>query len=510
MDDFVYSTTEPELGLTIDQPMWQQLIKLRSDTVESLQSQLRRALVAAILDGHIAKDCPLPSPRKLSKQLEIARNTAIEAYRHLVDEGYLIAKNRRGYFVNTELVSTQIASAPDPVRTDEGSADWASLITTRPSQQQYQDNTFGCWQHFEYPFISGQSDPALFPIHGWREACRQSLMVEAVNDWTPDSVDSDDSFLLEQIKDRVLPPRGLWVSTDQILVTMGSQNALYILAQLLMRQGTRVGFEDPGYPDARDTFNSRGCDLKPLQVDNQGLVVDDHINDCDLVYCTPGHQSPTTAKLSLERRNELLSRAVEHNILIIEDDYESELNYSRNATPALKSFDDHGRVIYVGSLSRTLAPGLRLGYLVGPTELIEEARALRRLMFRHPPSNNQKAIARFLALGHHNAFVRSLARAYKQRWRELDFALREFSPDLKRSRVCGGSACWIKLPVGVDADEVQRKATEIGILVVSGNPYYLQAHPDKAYLRIGFSSIATEKIRPGIKELVTLIRSLSG
>jgi len=218
-----------------------------------------------------------------------------------MDEGYLIAEERRGYFVNSELVNSRLARAPQPV-------------------------------------ISNADSP------------------QAITDWMPDSVDNDDPLLLEQIQNRVLPPRGLWVSTDQILVTMGAQNALYILARLLINEGDNVGFEDPGYPDARNIFALRNCNIIPLEVDEDGLVVDDRINECNVVFCTPSHQSPTTATMALERRQELLKRASEHDIIIIEDDYESELNFAGTPTPALKSLDGNDRVIYVGSLSKTAPP----------------------------------------------------------------------------------------------------------------------------------------------------------
>lgn len=324
----------------------------------------------------------------------------------------------------------------------------------------------------------------------------------------PDSVDNDDPLLLEQISNRVLPPRGLWVSTDQVLVTMGAQNALYILARLLVNEGDNVGFEDPGYPDARNIFKLRNCNLIPLEVDEQGLVVDDRINECDVVFCTPSHQSPTTATMSLERRHELLRRASEHDILIIEDDYESELNFAGAPTPALKSLDGNDRVIYVGSLSKTLAPGLRLGYMVGPVELIDEARALRRLMLRHPPSNNQNAVAHFLALGHHDSLVHRISSSYKLRWQALDDALTEFMPDSSSAPAFGGSAFWVKMPDRADPDRVQEEASKNGILVVSGNPYYMQPTATEAYLRIGFSSIPVEKIRPGIQKLAELINQM--
>jgi len=488
--------------------MWRQLIRLSNEHGASLQSQLRRALVTAILDGHIPHHRPLPSSRELARQLGVARNTVVHAYQHLMDEGYLLAEERRGYFVNTELVNSRISRAPKPVESDAAYPDWEGRFKTRPSQQRNLTDSLRDWRGFEYPFTAGQTDPAMFPINDWRECCRHSLAVQAITDWMPDSVDNDDSLLLEQIQNRILPPRGLWVSTDQILVTMGAQNALYLLARLLVNAGDKVGFEDPGYPDARNILELRNCQMVPLSVDKEGLVVDDRINECGLVYCTPSHQSPTTATMSLARRQELLERAAEHDVIVIEDDYESELNFSGTPTPALKSLDGNQRVIYVGSLSKTLAPGLRLGYMIGPKALIDEARALRRLMLRHPPSNNQNAVAHFLALGHHDSLVHRLAHSYRQRWEAMDLALKRFLPESSLAPAFGGSAFWVKLPPGVSADEVARVASENGILVVSGDTYFINPTAEDAYLRLGFSSIPANKINTGIEKLAALIKNL--
>ncbi len=503
-------TGEPDNLRKSSQPMWRQLIRLSNESGSSLQSQLRRALVTAILDGHIPHHRPLPSSRELARQLGVARNTVVHAYQHLMDEGYLIAEERRGYFVNSELVNSRIARAPKPVDSNADQPDWQKRLKTRPSKQRNLEPSLRDWRGFEYAFTAGQTDPALFPINEWRECCRQSLAVQAITDWMPDSVDNDDPLLLEQIQNRVLPPRGLWVGTEQILVTMGAQNALYLLARLLVNPGDKVGFEDPGYPDARNILELRNCDMVPLPIDNDGLVVDDRINECSVVYCTPSHQSPTTATMSLERRKDLLRRAGQHDILIIEDDYESELNFAGAPTPALKSLDGNERVIYVGSLSKTLAPGLRLGYMVGPAEMIDEARALRRLMLRHPPSNNQNAVAHFLALGHHDSLVHRLSASYKRRWEAMEAALNEFLPESSMAPAFGGSAFWVRLPIGVSANEVARVANENGILVVSGDTYFFEPSPDNAFLRLGFSSIPAEKIGPGIEKLSRLIDDLVG
>ncbi|MEZ5590241.1 MAG: PLP-dependent aminotransferase family protein [Gammaproteobacteria bacterium] len=167
--------------------------------------------------------------------------------------------------------------------------------------------------------------------------------------------------MIEQLHTRLLPRRGVWAEPEEILVTVGAQHALYLLASLLL-SGKTIGMEEPGYPDARNIFELHAAQIVPLPVDAQGLQMGAALDACDYVYVTPSHQSPTTVTLSLERRQALLERARQRGFVIIEDDYESETNYAGQPIPALKSLDNEGRVIYVGSLSKTLAPGLRQLY----------------------------------------------------------------------------------------------------------------------------------------------------
>src|SRR5690606_18419439 len=195
-----------------------------------------------------------------------------------------------------------------------------------------------------------------------------------------------------------------------------AQHALYLLGSLLVDRSTTVGVESPGYCDARNIFALKTAKTVALPVDGDGLVIGPELESCDYVYTTPSHQFPTTATLTRERRRALLARAAACDLVVIEDDYESEINHLGTPSPALKSLDRDGRVVFVASLSKTLAPGLRLGYMVGPRELIREARALRRLMLRHPPANNQRTVALFLARGHHDSLMRRLSHAYRDRW----------------------------------------------------------------------------------------------
>ena len=197
----------------------------------------------------------------------------------------------------------------------------------------------------------------------------------------------DDSMLINYICSRSLPRRGIKARPEQILVTLGAQNALYLIAHLLINPQKRVVIENPSYPDLRDILLQRTHEIMSLDVDAGGLVLDEQVlRQTDAVFITPSHQCPTTCTMPADRRLQLLDMAKRHDFLIVEDDYEFEMNFLESPTPALKSQDRDGRVIYVGSLSKSVFPGLRLGYMVAPEPVIKQARALRHLILRHPPA----------------------------------------------------------------------------------------------------------------------------
>ena len=491
-----------------------QLFHLAQGKEGSLQKQLREQIATAILNGNIPLDKPLPSSRKLAQQLGIARNTVVLAYEHLLDDGYLIARERRGYFVNPDILGGQVEAPLDIVLEQKKVSDWEQRFKVNPSAQnnivKAQD-----WQAYDYPFIYGQFDEKIFPSVNWRECCRDAASDSAVSDWASDSMDHDDPRLIEQIRTRLLPRRGVWASPEQILVTVGSQQSLFMLVQLLLDKNSTLGLEDPGYVDVRNIAKLHQCQLKPLAIDKDGLVVDDQLQGCDLIYTTPSHQCPTAVTMPIERRYELLRRACDDDFLIIEDDYESETNFDTKPNPALKSLDESDRVIYIGSLSKTLAPGLRLGYVVASERLIEEARALRRLMIRHPASNNQRAAAFFLERGYHDALVMNIARNYQTRWRAMDQALSQHLPGCHEAPTFGGSCYWVRGPKGLDAKELQERAKQESILIEPGNIHFYGMDLNGAsnrrpnnYFRLGFSSISTDRIEPGIKKLAEIIRGM--
>lgn len=484
--------------------MWGQLFRLSADKGTSLQCQLRQGLVDAILGGKIPPDRPLPSSRELAKHLGIARNTVVLSYQHLVDEGYLCTRERSGYFVNQAILAGMPEPLPVASAGDSSTPDWSAQLKRRPSEQRniYKPRD---WKTYSYPFIYGQPDPQMFPIGDWRECCRQALSVSHVHSVAQDRFDSDDPLLVEQVQTRVLPRRGVWARREEILITVGAQHALYLLAALLLDGTSTVGMEDPGYPDARNIFSMSAGRVLPVPVDGEGIVIDRTLGQCDVVYVTPSHQAPTTVTMSRARRQALLEQAARSGFVLIEDDYESETNFVGDPTPALKSMDSEGRVVYVGSLSKTLAPGLRLGFMVAPEALIREARAMRRLMLRHPPSNNQRIVALFLSLGHHDSLIHRLNGVYRERWEAMSEALGRHMPNSFRTPAFGGTSYWVEGPASLDTRDLQMRGREAGIFMEPGDVYFMQDDAPRNFYRLGFSSISTDRIEPGVRELSTLI-----
>lgn len=470
----------------------------------SLQVQIKAMLVSTILDGHLTPGTPLPSCRKLAETISVSRNTVVLVYERMMEEGYIYSKERQGYFVSLDVGIGKLKAPMPTGRKQQPRQHWEKRFRLMPSLQ---DNIQKPeqWRQCRYPFIYGQMDPELFPVAEWRDCTRQATSSLLTRDWLGDRVDTDDHLLVEQLRSRILPRRGIRCGADEILVTLGAQQSLYILAQLLAGPDVVMGLEEPGYVDVRNIFELTGATLKSLPVDASGLVVDRTLSACNYLFVTPSHQAPTTVTMPLERRLALLEMATAHDQIIIEDDYESEINFHGQPTPALKSLDQHDRVIYVGSLSKTLSPGLRIGYLVGPAELIAEARALRRLMLRHPPSNNQRTLALFLAGGHHDTLIRRLTQVYKERYGCLSAAIEKYIPELIVSRTTGGSSVWLEGPEDLDAYLLQQRGLSQGLFIEPGRPHFNSDIAPNHFFRLGFAAIPTDKIEQGIKLLASLI-----
>lgn len=482
--------------------MWKQLFQSWSGTGLGLQAQIRQMLVSAVLDGQVPLDQSLPSSRDMALRLGVSRNTVVIAYQHLVEEGYLISHERKGHFVNAAILAGR-ELAGDPVnraRQTEKALDWTSRFRYQPSIQRNIKKPAD-WQSYPYPFLYGQFDADLFPATEWRDCCLRTLSAMEIGEWAQDMILRDDESLVQQIRRRVLPRRGVWASDEEIIITVGAQHALYLLADLLVSPDTTVGIEDPGYPDTRNIFATRSRRIVPLPVDAEGLMVVPELAACDYVNVTPSHQCPTTVTMSMARREALLEQAEVSDFVLIEDDYESQASFESDPFPTLKSMDRNGRVIYIGSLSKSLAPGIRLGYVVGQRELIHELRHVRRLNLRHPTAFIQRAFALFLSLGHYDVLLRRLFDERHKRAQALMSALDKYLPQLDYVPVSGGSSAWVQGPQWLDVAQLTSDCLELGVLIEPGGVFFRDVRMGGNCFRLGYSAIKTDRIDEGIRLL---------
>jgi GntR family transcriptional regulator/MocR family aminotransferase len=485
------------------------LIFLDPESGLSLQAQIRQKLVEAIMLGTFPADRRLPSSRKLAEQLGVARNTVVLVYEQLVEEGYLVSRERSGIYINQAVLEARVTLESSPQQDPVGVSQWRQRFKTSPAGREpylFPPN----WSFHPYPFLEGKFDTSLFPVKEWREASRLALGVRDINVWAGETGDADDPLLIEQIRTKILPRRGIQARPEEILVTVGSRQALHLTVQLLVDPSITVAVEDPGMPLMRQLLAQRGASMIYQPVDDEGVVVDQRLDSAQLIFVTPSHQVPTSVTMSVARRQKLLSRASERDQLIIEDDSEFENNYIGQPHPALRGMDRENRVIYVSCLSKVLDSGLCMGFIVAAPEIIAEARKLRRLTVNHPPPNNQRAAAYFLSLGHYDSFMMHMHQRFGERWKALRDALHLYLLHfVESSRSQGGTSVWIKGPPEIKMSHLVAEAAKRGILIEPVAHYY--ASPDDAsnYFRMGITSIPLEKIREGVERLSQLIHELT-
>ena len=488
---------------------WATLFALPDQPALPLQARLRLAVVQAILEGRLSEGAPLPSSRELAALLGLSRNTVTSAFQQLMDEGFLEARPRSGVFV-AKNARPRSAALAEPLVGQGGAAhapEWAQRVRRsqlgRPTLSKPEQ-----WREYPYPFIYGTHDAQLFPTEDFRECCARSLARSQLPNWTPDFETDDVPDLIEQIRTRLLPKRGVFALPSEIIVTLGAQHGYYLLGEALFDTDTRVGLEEPGHPHARNSFAMRGPKWVEVGVDGDGVVVD-ALPAVDYLFITPSHQSPTTVTLSLERRQWLLRKAELQDFVLIEDDYEAENLYEGEPMPALKSLDKSGRVIYVGSVSKSLSPALRLGYIVAPRALIKELRAIRHAMVRHPSAFLQHAYALFLSLGHHESHARRVNQAMQARLAAAAQALRSFLPDFEFTLPQGGASIWVRAPQWVDAGELALIARQHGVLIEAGDVFFGKPPYPCPFFRLRLSSIAVAQIPGGIRALALAVDELA-
>lgn len=369
----------------------------------SLQDQLVRQIKEYVQQGRLKPGEAMPSTRELSAELKLSRNTVVYAYDRLQGEGYLEAQARSGIFVSSSIFLSQHSKWPVEIRSvgTKDSASPAARVEMR----------------LPAPFRPCQPDVSLFPLGIWnrirgrvlRQQGRELLHYQA-------ACIAGVPALRKSLASYLRDSRGVRCDWRQIVITSGSQQALFILANLLCKPHDHVYLEDPCYVEARLTWESLGARIEAGPVDEQGLPLPDlNSSRISVVYTTPSRQLPTGASMSLPRRLSWIDYAARTRTWIIEDDYDSELRYHAPPLPSLQSLDHNDRVIYVGTSSKLLFPSLRIGYVVVPDSLVEGFQRLKHLIDDHLPLIDQATLAEFLESGAFFSHIRRCRRAYAER-----------------------------------------------------------------------------------------------
>ncbi|WP_171240211.1 PLP-dependent aminotransferase family protein [Ruegeria sp. HKCCA5491] len=468
----------------------------------TLQAQIQQMIAEGILSGRFHVGEKLPSSRKLAAHLGVSRITVTLAYTELLANDYLTSKGRSGYYVSE---NAPVPPKYTPTPRGNETVDWNTALARRFSDGDTLTKPAD-WRDYRYPFIYGQADRSLFDHANWRLCAVRALGHKDFDSLTGDYVDQDDPLLVEFIARHTLPRRGIAARPEEILITMGAQNALWLASRILLNRNRTAVIEDPCYYALRDLLNHSDCKVAPVAVDRDGLPPEALPDQTDVIFTTPSHQSPTTATMPVDRRTALLAHARELDAMVVEDDYEFEMAFLGAPSPALKSMDRDGRVIYVGSFSKSLFPGLRLGYMVGSEPFIREARALRSLVLRHPPGHIQRTAAYFLSLGHYDAQIRRMSKALAQRRTALDQAVEQNGLTVAGRGVLGGSSIWMSAPDHVDTTRLAKALQGQSVHIEPGAPFFSEPDRPRNFYRLGYSSIAPDRIAPGVKRIAEVIR----
>ncbi|MFD1880916.1 PLP-dependent aminotransferase family protein [Paracoccus pacificus] len=499
-----------------------EMIFLRDDEAPTLQGRLAAAIVRAILESRARPGTRLPSSRRLAESLSVSRMTVTLVYQILVSQGYLETAPRSGIAVAATVPHRRLrATSQWPDHDAAGSSgtpvhagpknqapDWSGWL----SDHQMPRRTIrkpSDWRDYRYPFIYGQADPDLFDHSAWRDCARRAHGTRDFADLAVDRYGADDPLLIDYICSNTLPRRGIAANPDEVLVTLGAQNALFLAVELLARVDRLAVTEDPGYPDFAETLRRAQSPTTFLPVDELGLDPSILPEQARLVIVTPSHHIPTGATMPLSRRRELIARAARQDFLIIEDDYDFEMSYLAPPAPALKSLDVNDRVIYLGSFSKSLFPGLRIGYMVAPAPLIAQARVLRSIMLRHPPSHLQRITAYFLGLGHYDAHIVRLRETLRQRREILEDAMSRTDLRIAGAPVAGGSSVWVHGGDGVDSGALARRLQQASVLIEPGAVFFETPPEICPYFRLGYSSIREGRIAAGIGLIAKIAAEMS-
>ena len=475
---------------------------------------ISQALRDAIKSGKAKPLEQLPSARQLALQLNTNRHTVMAAFNELIAQGWIVSQERKGYFVAEDLPvnsSQQVKSvAGIGVFQDSkySSFNWQFTKSVEPSAVQVKPN-------YRFNFAGGMPDIALFPFNEFKSYTSEVFSRPNINELNYGNT-AGYLPLIEQITEYLRRARSL-INRD-IVITNGSQEALYILSQILLCSETSVATEAMGYEPAWKAFKSAGANVVSIKQDNKGMIpsaLEEAIKlqikrnkPIKLIYLTPLHQYPTTVTLPVSRRHAIYRIASAYNIAIIEDDYDHEYHYKCQPLAPMASDDPNGLVIYLSTFSKVMFPGARIGFMALDKTLSDAVVNYKTIINHKVNVPMQDAIARWMKAGDFERYLRKATKVYNQR---RDFMVQQLMHYQTLGKVTsftvpdGGMAMWVE--ISQSAEQLAKKALDNGIFIQQETQFLVdKTQSQDRFIRLGFAGMHIENIELGLKCIFNLIK----
>ena len=465
---------------------------------EPLSRQIYLWFRQAILRRVMSNAERLPSTRELAEQLHVSRTVVVLAYEQLLAEGFVVGRGGSGTYVADVLAAGRTGTRTSRVKVRlsrygraAGAAAKANFLG-KPSPRA------------RYDFAYGRSDVEVFPFEMWRRMLLRHARRTSVRalDYGPTG---GSVALREAISVHLRRTRAVLCDPSQVIVVSGSQQALDLVARVLIERGDRIAVEDPCYQGTREVLRASGARLLAVAVDRDGLNPGRLPEGTRMVFVTPSHQFPTGAILSLPRRLQLVDWARRVDALVVEDDYDGEYRYEDQSLQSLQGLDAEGRVIYIGTFSRTVFSSLRIGYLVVPKPLISVFTSAKWLCDRHTATLEQETLAEFITSGLYERHLRRVRRRNAARREALRESIGKYLGDRVEVTGFGAGAHVALWPAArVSETDVIAAAAKLGVAVYGISRYFLSAPPRKGFM-LGYSRMTENDIREGVRRLSAVL-----
>ena len=483
---------------------WKTILTVNLDCDKAVYQQIADGIIREIKKGRLSPGMPLPGSRILADDIGVNRKTVVTAYTELIDEGWLSTAYKKGTFVATTLPEVKIKKQTDrePAKTVGRAFDFivhhAGIMPHTSSKRP------------SVIFDDGLPDVQLAPLEEVARAYKRIFQQKTRWKMMGYSNEKGEERLRAALCSMLRHDRGLSLGIENICVTRGSQMALYLTAHTLVQHGDVVAIETPGYQPAYKAFEYAGAQMRAIKTDGQGICVEALEALCKrepvkAVYVTPHHQFPTTVSMKADRRLQLIALSNQYGFAIVEDDYDHEYHFGIRSLLPLASMEHAANIIYISSLSKLIAPAVRIGYVAGPEPFINSLAALRVIIDRQGDPVMEHAVAELMEEGAIHKHARKALGIYRQRRLHMDLQLQKHLSDLVDYTVPdGGLAYWIKFRKPVDTTLLAKKLYTKGVQIMPTERFSFDGKALHA-LRLGYASLAENKLADGIKAIAATL-----